>query len=892
MFPSITLTLGIAALAGTLAMVLARRLGIPQILLLLGTGAILGRSGLGIVDTPRLGQGLSVFVELAVATILFEGALTLRWSEFRKNAAPIRNLVTVGALVTFVGATVVARFTLGVSLSHAALIGAILIVTGPTVVGPLLKFVRPRPALAEILRWEAILIDPIGALVGVVLLEAVLVGGNDALRTAAQGYVLSFGAGTAIGVSAALTFEQLLRRPGLVDEELRSPLALGFAFMSFALAQSLVDNSGLFAVTTAGLTVAARQPPGLEEIEHFKGRLTSFILAILFVLLAALMDLSAIAAIGSRIVAFLGGLFLVRLLSVFIATLGCGLEFRERLFLAWIAPRGVVAAAVASMFAQSLAAHGDASADEIRTAIFCVIVGTVVIQGLTAKTVVRLLGVAAPEPKEVVIVGAGPLGNQLARELARAGLPVTLVDKDARKLASADAAGVHCLAADAQDRRTLEHCDPARVAFVVAATPNDEANALICSTFESVLGRARVSQLPSGSTALALGGKSAATQYPFSFGSELTLELLEGALANGGQLRAFKIQDGGSLDALRRKHGDEFEPLVAIGASGVPIRCQSSDARLEPNSTLVGVEAQAQQLRTSMFAVPQFTVTSPGETVLAAAIAAAVGVAAFVPWLATTEPRIGAAESLPGKLARVGIAVLGPALEATTLGPAVLFLALVAATAVLGVVLARRLGLGPFAAGLAGVAVPLLGARVESPCAAVLASSAALLLVLLSLALDAPGAASSWGRRLGAALALGGAVALDPAATVALPATLWLAAARGRLGGPRAGERAIHALAALGPSLVGVAAAWAVLIEAGWSTLPVPPSVLHWHATLEAGAQLVTGAAPDALGPGGRGLVFGAGAGGAARAWGGAAILVAVPLGAAWVLGVLARAGF
>ncbi len=544
MHADVLLTVGVAAFAGVLAMLVAARFNVPAIVLLLATGAALGKQGAGLVRPDALGGGLKILVEFAVTVILFEGALSLRANQFRANSRPIRNLLTIGAAVTFLGCTAAAHFVLGFGFTHAVVTGAILIVTGPTVVTPLLRFIRPKPHLAEILRWEGILIDPIGALVAVVVLELVVTGGLEhaSFLQAARSYAGSMLAGGAVGVAAGLLLDALLRRPELVEEDLRSPLALALAFAAFAGAESIARDSGLFAATAGGLVVAAREPPGLEEIERFKGALTSFVLAVIFVLLAAIVDLRAVAGLGWRGPLFLLALVAVRAACVAVSTAGSGLRLAEKAFLAWLAPRGVVAAAVASLFTEILVARGDPGALQIRAAVFFVIVGTVIVQGATARPLARRLGLLAPERDEVVIVGAERFGRALAAELARAGVRVTLIDKNPAKLGGFEGTpNVRTLAADAHDRDETAAIDRGAVALMIAATPNDEANALVCAAFEPDVGKNRVWQLPASARALARGERHAATRWSFAFGERLTLEDLEAALWAGGRLRTVEV---------------------------------------------------------------------------------------------------------------------------------------------------------------------------------------------------------------------------------------------------------------------------------------------------------------------------------------------------------------
>lgn len=649
MHDAVRTTLGIAALAGVAAMVLARRLRIPPILLLLAAGAALGQSGLGVVNTSEIGRGVDFLLEFAVAVIIFEGAITLDPAQFKRSAGPIRYLVTIGALVSFVGASAVALMALDFKLAHALVFGSILIVTGPTVVAPLLAHVRPKPELAEILRWEATLLDPIGALVAVIVLEAVILGaGSGTAAAAAQRFFVSSAAGLGIGVGAGLVFEVLLSREDLIDAELRGPLALACAFGSYMVAEKLVPGSGLFSVTAAGLTLAMRRPPGIQQLEQWKGRLFSFLLGVLFVLLAGLLDLRRVGTIGREAFFVLGGLFLARFLGVLSATAGSGLSRREKLFLAWVSPRGVVAAALGSFFANRLAEQGDPQAAEIRTSVFAVIFGTVLVQGITARSVARFLGVLAREANEVVIVGAGHFGRALATELASAGSLVTVIDKNPSKLIALAAPGLRTISGDAQAKRVVETFDPRSLCLVVAATPNDEANALVCSAFSAAGAGNVVTQLPSGATAANREEDYALTRYPFTFGPGLTLERLEKGLQKATRLRRIPVLRATSLKALLQETGPVFQPLVEVGKGGAVQALSRPDAQVGPAATVIGLQDANVRVPSSIELIPR------KGAALEIALALAVLLVAVLPFALSFEADLTAREKQTLAASRLG----------------------------------------------------------------------------------------------------------------------------------------------------------------------------------------------------------------------------------------------
>jgi len=581
---------GVALLAGVLVMAFAARVKQPAIVFLLATGALLGPSGLGVMDARSLGAGLPVLTEVAIALILFEGTLSLRPKEWSRSPGPIRNLLTIGALITFAGATAAAHLALGMEIRHAAVAGAILVVTGPTVVTPLLAHVRPLRRLADILRWEGILIDPIGALTAVVVLGLAMPGASVTVTDALQQFAVTAIGGTVVGVVLGLALDRLLRVEGLIEERLRGPLGIAVALGSAALAEPLGANAGLFSATAAGLVLMFRVTPGHEDMERVMARLTDVLLALLFVLLSQLVEPGALAALALKAPLFLGALVLVRLVSVFASTVGAGLSFGERLFLAWVAPRGVVAASVASLFAARLAAAGDERAGDVSAAIFLVIVATVLVQGVTARPVGRLLGVLAPDPLEVLIVGAGRFGRALASELARAGVPTTLVDRNPMKLVGLDLERIRAIAADAHDPDETSQVDRGALALVVAATPNDEANALACTAFERGLPKGAVTQVPSGADALTKSAAHVATRFPFAFGERLTLDVMEAAIAAGARLRTVPVEGATRSSDLRASLKSDLRPLIEVRQGAAPRLVVARNDTLGPKSIVIGIE--------------------------------------------------------------------------------------------------------------------------------------------------------------------------------------------------------------------------------------------------------------------------------------------------------------
>lgn len=429
MHESLPVSLAVILAFGVGAQWLAWRLRLPSILLLLLFGFAVGPVTGWLEPDILFGDGLFPLVSLSVAVILFEGGLSLTYAELRRIGGVMGRLVSIGALVTWVLSTVAAMLLLGLDLPLAALFGAILTVTGPTVIGPLLRYVRPVGSVGPILKWEGIVIDPIGATLAVLVFEAVLAGDAQAAPRLIIGGVLSTAlVGTIVGAAGAVLLIVLLAR-FWVPDTLQNPVVLTVVLTAFVVADALQHEAGLLAVTVMGIALANQRWVPIRHIVEFKESLQVLLIGGLFIVLTARLELADIAAIGPESLLFLGVMILlVRPTAVFLATLGAGLHWRERAFLAWMAPRGIVAASVASLFAIRLAEVGVPEAERLAPLTFLVIVGTVALYSLTVRPVAQWLGLASPDPTGALIVGAHPLAQAVGLALQGRGLRVLLVD--------------------------------------------------------------------------------------------------------------------------------------------------------------------------------------------------------------------------------------------------------------------------------------------------------------------------------------------------------------------------------------------------------------------------------------------------------------------------------
>lgn len=478
-YPALTLVLALAV--GILAQSASRHLRIPGIVLLLVAGASLGPDGLGWIDPRSLGDGLVVVVDLAVAVILFEGGLNLGINRLRREQLAIRRLVTWGAVVTLIGGAACAHWILGWSPMQSLLFGGLVVVTGPTVVGPLVRQLRLRTRVVTVLEAEGVLIDPVGAIVAVLLLGIALQG-TDSVFEAPLVFATSMGFGALMGAAGGLALAGVLRVRNLVPEGYENVFALAFVLLLFQGCHEVVHHSGILAVTVAGVVVGNLRTRVDRDLREFKDQLTVLLIGLLFVLLAADVGLHDVIALGWGGVAVLAALILVvRPLNVLVSTLGSELSVRERLFVAWIAPRGIVAAAVASVTAAALDAEGVPGGAELRALVFLCIAGTVVVAGLTAAPMANLLKVRLPGRETTAILGAHALGLKLADALRSDGVPVTFIDSNPVNCRLAEEAGYPVVYGDVMQERTLQRGRFEIVARAVGLTPNQMLNSVFAS---------------------------------------------------------------------------------------------------------------------------------------------------------------------------------------------------------------------------------------------------------------------------------------------------------------------------------------------------------------------------------------------------------------------------
>ena len=470
------LVVAIALASGILIQCLAQAVRVPAIVLLLAAGVGLGPDGLGWVRPGELGEGLFLLVDFAVAVILFEGALNLDITRLRREEQVIRRLVTSGALVTLLGGTLAARLWLAWDWPVAVLFGALVVVTGPTVVGPLVRNLRLRPRLQTVLEAEGVFIDPIGAFLAVLVMQVTLAT-NAAEAAAGMADLASrLLTGAALGAVGGFVMIGLLRLRSFVHG-LENVLVLALVFLLFHLGEYALSQTGLLAVTVAGVIVGNFETPVEENLREFKDQLTLLLIGVVFILLAADVRLVEVMALGWSGGAVLATLIIaVRPATIWLATRGAGLTWRERGFLAVIGPRGIIAAAVASLMAATLDANGIPGGDAVRALVFVVIAGTVISAGVLAWPVSAALGLRLPARDRIAILGAQGLGLALGTALRDAGKTVVFIDNDPRRCHAVEGEGFAVVYGNALQERTLRRARVELVGTVVGATFNENLN--------------------------------------------------------------------------------------------------------------------------------------------------------------------------------------------------------------------------------------------------------------------------------------------------------------------------------------------------------------------------------------------------------------------------------
>lgn len=578
--------------AGVAAQWLGWRLRIPPIVFLLAIGLVAGPLT-GALEPDRVfGDHLFPLVSMAVAVILFEGALGLGWHGVRDAGHTVSLLLTVGASATLVGTTIAARLLLDASWSVSALIAAVLVVTGPTVIGPIVRSIRLEGRVGAILESEGTLIDPVGAILAVLTFEALFAaehqaGGGELVVELLSTIVL----GLVVGVVSAAVLVVAFRRY-LVPDEMHNALTLAAVIGAFAVANAASEEAGLVAVTVMGIALGGQRWVAVHHVLEFNVTLRVVLIASLFVLLGARIEPDTLRDLEWRNLAFLVALVVVvRPVSVLLSTLRTSLSKRERLFLAVTAPRGIVAASVASVFSLRMAEEGRDGAQLLVSAVFTVIAGTVLLSGFASRPLARRLGLIEAGIGPVIVLGANEVARSIAGALERYGAPVRLIDLNRDELAQARMSGLAVRRGSVFADETWEAAGIGSASSFLALTASDELNVLAARHAMPHLGRRSVFQLAPGRPehrgrwTLPIGAAARQLFHP-----DATLEELEKRLAEGWRVTGTPITDQFGTAEHEQTHPGAVPLFIVDGRGGIDLIATDAPRRApHPGETIVAL---------------------------------------------------------------------------------------------------------------------------------------------------------------------------------------------------------------------------------------------------------------------------------------------------------------
>lgn len=537
------------------------------------------------------GDLLRPMVAIAVAIILFEGGLTLKFSDLRDAQTAVGRMVFIAGPIAWVLGASAAHYVAGLPWDIAALIGGLLVVTGPTVILPLLRQAHLAGRPASVLKWESIVNDPIGALFAVIAYEFIR------LSMLGEGWVFALGMlifaviiGTVMGFGGGKAMAWAFRR-GYIPEYLKAPIVLAFVLLIFVIDNMLAEETGLLAVTIFGITLANTKLASLSEMRRFKENIAVILVSGVFVVLTATLTPEVLAKFDLRIIGFvLVMMFFVRPIAVSIATLFSGLNWKEVLLISWIAPRGIVAVAVAGFFATELVADGRADGAQLIPIAFAMVFATVLSSGFTIGPLSKLLGLSKGGEKDgVLLVGANPWTLGLAKTLKAEGVPVTIADTNWRRLRAARLDGYDVFYGEVLSEQADHRLDHAKFTHLIAATQNDAYNALVCVEFAPELGRHRVFQFSGQDKDEDDPRAIVYSSRGRTFGDKgRSFDAMVRDWWNGWRFRAATLSSEYSLDKLMESRGSDVDTLLEIRADGtIDIMRPGHEFRAQDGSTII-----------------------------------------------------------------------------------------------------------------------------------------------------------------------------------------------------------------------------------------------------------------------------------------------------------------
>ncbi|MBV7433904.1 sodium:proton antiporter [Cardiobacteriaceae bacterium TAE3-ERU3] len=532
----------------------------PAIIYLLAIGILLGPTLHWFNPDEVLGDLLFPFVSLGVAIILFEGALTLKFQEIKSHGRVVTNLVTIGVLITIAVAMTAAWLFMDMSIELALLFGALVSVTGPTVIVPLLRSVRPNKTISNILRWEGVVIDPIGALLVVLVYEYIIAGHSPLIfaKTIIEGFSL--------GTISALFLATLLKRHW-IPEYLHNVFTLALVLIVFSVSNYFIEESGLLSVTVMGMVLANIRNLQTDDILDFKESLSLIIISMLFIVLSARISFDGFARMGFQgILVLLAIMFIARPLSVWVSALGSKLTRNEKLLISWIAPRGIVAAAVSSLFVLKL--EDSAGSDVLVPLVFTIIIGTVIIQSLTAKPLANFLGVADPNPNGVLISGINPFTIKLGKAIKENGFDVILASTSYDRTAKARMEGLNVYYGNLVSEHADRHLSLVGIGHLIALHPRNEQNMLTILRYKSEFGSRNVYRIKTNDRVNSSEREKDYSEWHsgWLFDDGMTYNKLMASDSDKAQIRTTNISDNYTFEQYQQDNPDSI-PLFALNSA-------------------------------------------------------------------------------------------------------------------------------------------------------------------------------------------------------------------------------------------------------------------------------------------------------------------------------------
>lgn len=552
-------TMAAILVLGVGAQWLSWRLKLPSILFLLVLGIVAGPVTGLLKPDEMFGPILFPMVSLGVALVLFEGGMTLRFKDLRGHGAVVTNLTTWGALLNWLLIAAGSHFLAGLPGDMSMLLAALLVVTGPTVINPLLRTMHAEQGVSQVLRWEGILIDPVGALLAVLVFQFILTG------QAWQLFASSIAFGAASGLAGAWTLGFVLKKHW-VPEYLLNVLTLAWVVLVFAGSDYLAHESGLLAVTIMGIWLGNMRDVAVNEILSFKESLSILIISVLFVVLGARVQPQAIFDTGWQGALILLVVLVARPVVVWLSAIKNGYSWQQKALIAWVAPRGIVAAAVSSLFALRLEETGREGASTLVALTFLVIIATVLLQSVSARWITRALGLAEAEPNGVLILGANPVGRAIGIALRDLGFRVKVADTSYEEIRAARMAGLEVYYGDPMSSHADQFLELLGIGRLLAMSRRSRWNTLTCMKYRSEFGANRVFSLRNTEDRDESDRSRTSDTYaaPRLFAADVTYQKLASLLARGAQVKSIRLSKDFGVDAYRKENSARLIPLFIL----------------------------------------------------------------------------------------------------------------------------------------------------------------------------------------------------------------------------------------------------------------------------------------------------------------------------------------